>query len=249
MFNLIISQSRLLRSKLYRGNRFYFPSTLSLLHPLYFRFQSVLHSRLSAKSSWVASTPLSQKNQHSLNLPLIDRLVITDQAIVATTCRSLKTSSEVQLVSRDVKQFTDLVMKSQADVIVLTGPTMTLQSSEVMLGVQQLHRNPLDLVRPGTPSPTEATESEPTQSYPALYHFLSDSFEVRQVSPEGSGAVTSGPSNSPQSNSPQSESGDCYIVRREALISMLHLWEWTDNQFVRRSRATEEESDRKLVTN
>jgi hypothetical protein len=199
---------------------------------------------MRAKSSRVVSASSPRNVQYSVNLPLIDRLVITEQAIVATTYRSLETSPEIQFVSRDVQQFTQLVMKSQADVIVLTGPTLTLQSSEVMLGVQRLQRNHLDLVMPGISSPAEVAVVDSAQSHPALYHFLSDSFELQQVSPEGSGAVDSG-----QSQSDPLESADCYIVRREALVSMLNLWEWTDNRFVRRPRSANQNVDRKLVLN
>jgi hypothetical protein len=86
--------------------------------------------------------------QHSVSLPLIDRLMIMDQAIVESPCRSLEESPEIQFVSRDVEQFTHRLVQREADVMPLTGPVMTLDRLEGMLGIQRLRSEHLDVGMP-----------------------------------------------------------------------------------------------------
>ena len=226
-----------------------------LLQPLYLRSPSKPHSSLSKYSSSKHSsskrvrakqTPSNQAHP-SIVLPLIDRLIITPQSIVASTCRSAEAVPEIEFVPRTVESFNQLLVQSTADVIVLTRSEMTLDASEIVLGIQQLHHSNFDVITPQRSIVNASTKDQFTQdspsgplnSSPALHHFLCDVFGFHQA---GFHQAEPKSINQTQNQADTNTSPDCYIVRREALLSMLNLSQWssadliTDIQIVPPSR-------------
>ena len=211
-----------------------------LLQPLYLRPRSKSHPSPSKRSP---SKPVRSKEVFSsqsasaseflpsVALPLIDRLVITPQSIVASTCRSIDAVPEIEFVSRTVESFNHLLVQSKADIIVLTRSEITLEASEVILGIQRLQDGNFDVITPqrsaikssrnelmGDQS-TQDSNSSSLSSSPALHHFICDVFGLHR-SERTSIAQT-------QHQTDTNTSPDCYIVRREALLSILNLSQWT----------------------
>ncbi len=190
-----------------------------LLQPLYLkqnsRSRSTSRSKFDAKQasrSTVTSSnhDVSPDSSDSLELvlPMFDRLVITPLSIMASTCRSAHSAPEIRSVPRTLPQLTQLLEDSLAEVIVLTGREMTLDASEVVLGIQRLHRNNLDVVTLQSGSFGDRTE-DPESLRSALYDFLCHTLENSQI--DGSGT----------SYGMGHRTG--YIVSRKALIAMLRL--------------------------
>jgi hypothetical protein len=202
-----------------------------LLQPLYLTSSSNSNSQAKSPSrslsnstdtnlsipqaSSQASPPLCQP---TIVLPLFDRLVITSKSIVASICRSIESSPEIQCVPRTPQYLTHLLEGSAADVIVLTGPHITLKSADVILGIKRLQDEPdLDVVMSQTHASIDRVYAKDS-SLPALYHFLQTRFERHcENSEDLETAVAVDPP----------DDQDCYIVRREALLSMMHLRQWS----------------------
>jgi hypothetical protein len=203
-----------------------------LLQPLYLKKKSQPRSQATFKSN---SKQASRSNVTSSNhgvspvspeaiLPLFDRLVITPRSIVASTCRSAHSAPEIRCVPRTVTQLTQLIEGSVAEVIVLTRREMTLDASEVVLGIQRLHQNHLDVVTPGSGSFVDRTDdSESLQA--ALYHFLYDALEIRQI--DGSQLPSEKDEVLCPLDDDRASHRTCYIVSRNVLLSMLRLSQWS----------------------
>ena len=228
-----------------------------LLQPLYLRSPSKPHSSLSKYSSSKHSSSKYSSSKHSpsehspservrttqtpsdqaypfIVLPLIDRLIITPQSIVASTCRSAEAVPKIEFVSRTVESLNQLLVQSAADVIVLTRSEMTLDASEIILGVQQLCHSNFDVITPQRAIVNASTGGHFTQDSPssslnssqALHYFICDIFGFHQA---GFHQVEPTSMNQAQNQADTHTSPDCYIVRRKALLSMLNLSRWSSS--------------------
>ncbi len=218
-----------------------------LLQPLYLRPRSKSHSSPSkpspskpspserVRSKQVLSTQSASASEFypSVALPLIDRLVITPQSIVASTCRSVDAVPEIEFVSRTIESFNHLLVQSNADIIVLTRSEITLEASEIILGIQRLQDGNFDVITPQRSSikssvnasmgdqSTQNSDSSSLSSSPALHHFICDVFGLHQAE------LTSVSQTQHQTDT--NTSPYCYIVRREALLSILSLSQWSSS--------------------
>lgn len=207
-----------------------------LLQPLYLRSQS--KSFPSLLKNKLLNRSVSRSGSHpSVVMPVIDRLIITPQSIVSSTCRSVNAVPKIEFVPRTMESFNQLLVKSTAAVIVLTRSEIVLDAAEVTLGIQRLEYGNFDVVTPQQSSERASTNSsikeQSTQGFDgsllnsslALHHFLCDTFGFHQASFDQSKSTSIvQPQNQINTNP------DCYIVRRETLISMLNLsqWSWSD---------------------
>ncbi len=199
-----------------------------LLQPLYLRSRRPSPSKQTSSKRVSSQQFPSQQSAPipefypSVMLPLIDRLVITPQSIVASTCRSADAVPEIEFMPRTIENFNQLLVKSTAAIIVLTRSKMTLQASEIILGVQRLQDSCFDVITPQRSAirgqSTQDLNSDSLDASPALHHFICDVFGLHQAE------LTS--INQTQNQTDTNTSFDCYIVRREALLSMLNLSRW-----------------------
>jgi hypothetical protein len=126
----------------------------------------------------------------------------------------MEVPSDLSSFPQDAHQLSILLSRSQSEVVVLGGSEMTLKSPEISLAVNRLKSEGLEVVTAMSPRSGQLYSSAGTMpSYPALYDFLSDSFEVRQTDH--------------RVRVSRLQDSACYIVRREMLLSMLSLWEWS----------------------
>ena len=209
-----------------------------LLQPLYLRSKS--NSLPSRSKHKPLNRSVSRSSFHqSVVMPVIDRLIITPQSIVSSTCRSVNTIPEVEFVPRTMESFNQLLVQSNAAVIVLTRSEIILDAAEIVLGIQRLAHSDFDIIMPQRSSEkasiSSSVKEQSTQdldgSLPssslALHHFLCDTFGFH---PANLNQAKSTSIAQPQNQIEAQTNPDCYIVRREALISMLNLsqWSWSD---------------------
>ena len=211
-----------------------------LLQPLYLRPRSKSHpsplkrspsKRTRSEQVFTNQSASVSEFSPSVALPLIDRLVITPQSIVASTCRSVDAMPEIEFVSRTVESFNCLLVQSKADIIVLTRSKITLEASEIILGVQRLQDGNFDVITPQRSSikssvnasmgdqSTQDSNSSSLSSSAALHHFICEVFGLHQ-SELASIAQT-------RNQTDTNTCSDCYIVRREVLLSILNLSHWS----------------------
>ena len=203
-----------------------------LLQPLYVRPRSKSRPIPSKHKSLNQSISRSSSNR-SVVMPAIDRLIITPQSIVSSTCRSVDAVPKIEFVPRTMKGLDQLLGKSTAAVIVLTRSEIILDAAEIVLGVQRLEHSSFDVITPQKGSTKSLTKEQCNQDFDgsllnsslALHHFLCDTFGFHQDNLDQSKSTSiAQPQNQTNPNP------DYYIVRREALISMLNLsqWSWSD---------------------
>ena len=204
-----------------------------LLQPLYLRSRSKSSPSSSKQKSLNRSVPKSSSHQ-SVVMPMIDRLIITPQSIVSSTCRSVNAVPEIEFVPRTMEGFNQLLGKSTAAVMVLTKSGTILNAAEIILGIQRLEHSKLDVITPQRSLEnrsmnslikeqfTQDSDSSFSSSSLVLHHFLCDTFGFHQANLD--------PSKSTSIVQPQHQTNpnpDYYIVRRETLISMLNLSQWS----------------------
>ena len=207
-----------------------------LLQPLYLRSRSKSIPSLSKHKSLNRS--VSRSSSHvSVVMPVIDRLIITPQSIVSSMCRSVDAVPEIEFVPRTMENFNQLLVKSTAAVIVLTKSEISLDAAEIALGVQRLEWSNSDVITPQRSSEsvskmssmkeqsTQDSDSSSLNSSLALHHFLCDIFGLHQANFDQTKSISIV---QPQNQSDAQTNPGCYIVRRETLISILSLSQWSD---------------------
>ena len=209
-----------------------------LLQPLYLRSQSKSFPSSSKRKSLNRSVSRSGSHR-SVVMPMIDRLIITPQSIVSSTCRSVNAVPEVEFVPRTMESFNQLLVKSTAAIIVLTRSEVILDAAEIVLGIQRLEHSNFNVITPQRSSEkssikssikeqsTQDSDSSLPNSSLALHHFLCDTFGFHQANLDPSKST---PIAQPQNQIDAQTNPDYYIVRREELISILNLsqWSWSD---------------------
>ena len=206
-----------------------------LLQPLYLRPRSKSLPISSKHKS--SNRSVSRSSSHrSAVMPEIDRLIITPQSIVSSAYRSVDAVPEIEFAPCTVEGFHQLLGKSTAAVIVLTRSEVILDAAEIVLGIQQLEHGNFDVITPQQSSKEASkkslTKEQSTQDFNgsflnsslALHRFLCDAFGFHQANLDRKSTSTVQPQSQTDTNP------DCYIVRRETLISMLNIsqWSWSD---------------------
>lgn len=195
---------------------------LFLLQPLFalkrssnYSLKRSLNRSLKQSSSSLKRSLTRRSTSNLVTSSMTDWVVITDQAIaVGRSQGPMTVPSKLSSFPQNVHQLSVLLSRSQSEVVVLGGSEMTLKSPEVALMVNRLKSEGLEVVSAVSPQLGQPCSSAGTMpSYPALYDFLSASFEVRQTDH--------------RVRVSRSQDSACFIVRREVLLSMLNLWEWS----------------------
>ncbi len=197
-------------------------TVLFLLQPLYLTSNSRFRSNSTVARAKRSNTIESnQASQPTIVLPLLDRLVIMPQSIVASTCRSMASSPQIECVPRTPTQLTALLERSVAEVIVLTGPNITMKLSDVVHGIQRLQAQPdLDVVMPQIRSSFDRVYARES-SLPALYQLLQTTFDLQQGDSAAVEVAVAAAVAHPLRDQ------DCYIVRRDGLLSLLNSHQWS----------------------
>ena len=209
-----------------------------LLQPLYLRPRSKSRRSQSKYNllKRIFSTQLASvsASHPSIVPPLIDRLIITPQSIVASTCRSVEAVPEIEFVPRTVESFNQLLVQSTADIVILTRSEMTLGASEIVLGIQQLQNSSFDVITPQRSLAkgqfNQDSNNDSPNSSPALHNFICDVFGLHQTDLKSTVQT--------RNKAHDETSSDYYIVRREALLSILNLSQWSSTDFLTNIKIT-----------